>query len=114
HMIPITVVTRDRGATPRHLKKALTAGTKVAWLSSARAFHEHLREKRFTHQHASEAGYIKRKGENLTPGTKAFNRSYTGHKLKRFGHTLPLVLTGEARDRLAKIASLSSTSKGGK
>jgi hypothetical protein len=38
-------------------------------------------------------------------------RSYTGRKLKKFGHTRPLEFSGTAR-RLVRTASISSTSNG--
>jgi hypothetical protein len=57
-------------------------------------------EKRFTPEHAREAGYAKRKGEGLAFGSKAFNRSYTGIKFKRFKHMNPLQFKGETKDNI--------------
>jgi hypothetical protein len=62
---------------------------------------------------AREYGYQKREGERGTAGSEKFKTSYTGRKLRRFGHTRPLVLTGESM-RLAAIRDVRSTSKGAK
>ena len=98
----------ERGATPRKLKKAMSAAQKAQWAETGKRFHVAMREARFTDAHAREAHYIKRKGENLAQGSQAYRRSYTGRKAARFGHTRPLEYTGEAR-RLARSANISST-----
>lgn len=108
-----TVIVRERGTTPRNLAKAMTAGKRQAWRATAEQFHLKLRLKRFTKAHGQEAGYYKRKGEGMTPGSKQFKRSYTGRKLARFGHTDPLVFSGEAK-RASAAASITSTATAGK
>ena len=45
-------------------------------------------------------------------GTKAFWGSYTGRKLRKFGHALPLVFTGQTRDR-ARMATIQVTTNRG-
>lgn len=55
--------------------------------------------------------YQPRQGQRGNEHPKGFNRSYTGRKLRRFGHTLPLVYTGESR-RLANIRDVRATSNG--
>ncbi len=59
------------------------------------------------------AGFFLRKGEGLPRNSKAFRRSYTGIKLRRFGHTRALEFTGGTR-RAIRTASISSTANQGK
>ncbi|RQV98640.1 hypothetical protein EH220_03035 [bacterium] len=56
---------------------------------------QHILPRHFTHQGATKYNYALRAGERGT-GRK-FRHSYTGKKLDRYGHTLPLVYTGEGR-----------------
>ena len=109
----ITITVRDRGATPRGMKRVFNNAQKEAWRDVAWRFHEQYRDKRFTSEHAAEAGYMKRKGELIPRNSKAFRQSYTGRKLRIHGHTNPLEFSGATR-RALKWASVSSTSKGGK
>lgn len=104
---------RERGTTPRRMLKQVNAAKKEAWRDTAWRFHEQYRDKRFTPEHAAAAGYMKRKGELIPRGTKAFRNSYTGRKLRMWGHTNPLEFSGKTR-RAVRSASVSSTSKGGK
>lgn len=67
------------------LSKAYKAASDESWTDTAEHFHKNYRLNRFTHRHATEAGY--------TPRTKR----YTRQKLKKYGHTYPLVKTGEAK-----------------
>jgi hypothetical protein len=109
----LTIKTRERGNTPRGMKRAFNAASKSAWYDVAVRFHAEYRDKRFTEEHAREAGYGHRKGELMARGTKAFRQSYTGRKLRIKGHTRPLEFSGETR-QLVRMASISSTAKGGK
>ena len=104
----LTTHIRDRGKTPRGLKRAYGNAAKEAWYLTALHFHRHYRAKRFTEEHARAAGYARRKGELLPRGTKAFERSYAGRKLKAKGHMLPLVWSGETRDA-TRFANITST-----
>lgn len=104
----VTATIRDRGTTPRGMRKAYSAAARAAWFLTALLFHSVYRDRRFTNDHASEAGYGARKGELMARGTKAFQRSYTGRKLRMFGHTRPLEFTGATRNKM-RAASISST-----
>ncbi len=104
---------RDRGKTPRGMRRAFREASKRAWYDTAMMFHTHLRDLRFTEAHARAAGYIRRKGELLPRGSKAYRRSYTGIKERRFGHTRPLEFTGQTRQNV-KMVNITSTSNGGK
>ena len=108
-MIQITVT--EIGATPGILKKHFNALTKKCWEAMGNYWHAHLREKHFTHAGATEYGYDKRQGERGSPGDKGFRRSYTGRKLRRFGHTYPLVWSGASRT-LTRIRNVKSTKDG--
>ncbi|QEF98151.1 hypothetical protein Mal15_21990 [Stieleria maiorica] len=81
----------------RSLRQAYVAASEPAWKDTGQDFHVRYRPKRFTHAHATEAGYAKRK-------TK-----YVREKFRRYGHTYPLVKTGEAR-RLAATARITTRS----
>lgn len=109
----LRVIIRERGRTPRRLKKAFNEASKKAWYDTVVYWHLMYRDKRFTEQHGLEARYMKRKGELLPRGSKAFRRSYTGKKLAMQKHTRPLEFSGETR-RKVKFANITSTSKGGK
>lgn len=106
---------RDRGNTPRGMKRAFNAASKEAWRDTAIEFHRNYRDKRFTEAHAREAGYGARKGELIPRGTKAFRQSYTGRKLRIHKHTNPLQFRahGGTRDAV-KFATISASANGGK
>jgi len=107
---------RERGPTPRGMARMMNAHKKEAWSDTGRHFHVHMRDRRFTPKHALDARYGKRKGQNLAPGTSRANRTYFWKKKRSDfgggrGHAFPLVFSGESR-RNARIASITSTSKG--
>lgn len=110
----ITIKDFTAFASERKMKSAVNKALKQAWFDSARYFHDRFRDKRFTVEHARAAGYAPRKGEQSGLSAKAFFKSYTGIKFKRFGHKNPLEFSGETRKAVRSYVSLSSTSKGGK
>jgi hypothetical protein len=73
-------------------------------------WHNTFLRKHFTEAGAQEYRYIKRKGEGMARGSKEWKRSYTGRKFQRFGHTRPLVFSGEG-ERLARVRDVRTTSK---
>jgi hypothetical protein len=79
----------------RSLRKAYTEASEPSWEETGRTFHHQMRPARFTHKHAREAGYMKRK-----PG-------YEKRKFRRFGHTYPLVWSGEVK-RLVATARIKA------
>jgi hypothetical protein len=93
----------------RALRTIHSRATKESFESTGTEFHTKLRDRRFTNAHASAAGYEPRKGEKGSG--LSFARSYTGRKLKKFGHTRPLEFTGETR-RAVTLATIRSSSKG--
>jgi hypothetical protein len=66
---------------------------KEAWYEVGRHWADEMRPKHFTKEGGKEYGYKPRAGE--AAGGKNFWSSYTGRKQKKFGHTKPLVYTGE-------------------
>jgi hypothetical protein len=95
----------------RELRKQYQQASSESWKDVGAEFHSQMRDKRFTHAHATKAGYEPRVGSNMQPGQKGFWRSYTGRKLRKFGHTRPLEFTGETR-RAVSLASISSSRAG--
>ena len=102
---------KDDGPTPRGMKRELNAIKKIAFEQLGIWWHTTMRPKHFTHQGAKEYGYSPRKGERGSKGGGRFRSSYTGRKLRKFGHTLPLVYTGESR-ALTRIRNVRATSTG--
>lgn len=103
----LNVVTKSN--VPRALRTLHSQSTKAAWSEAGQEFHTKFRDRRFSNAHATAAGYTPRQGERGSG--VAFPRSYVGRKLRRYGHTRPLELTGETR-RMVSLASINSTSKG--
>lgn len=110
----VTIKVRERGNTPRGMKRAFNNASKAAWYATAMEFHRNYRDKRFTLEHAREAGYAHRKGELLTRGSAAFRRSYTGRKLRLKQHMNPLEFSGDTRKAMRRGVGVTSTNKGGK
>jgi hypothetical protein len=101
----------ERGAVPRRLSKVYTRESKASWYDTGKLFHGEMRDKRFTQEHARVARYVKRAGEEQGLSERAFRRTYTGKKERKFGHRRPLEFSGETR-RLVRTANISSTTKG--
>lgn len=104
---------RGREPIARGLRRSFNNASKQAWEATADYFHENLRDQRFTPEHAREAGYYARKGQNQARGSKAFRRSYFGRKFySQYGggrnQANPLEYTGETR-RAVSQANISST-----
>lgn len=106
----LRITIRERGPTPRKLRKVYTAAKRVAWLATGKLFHLEMRDKRFTSEHGRKAGYAPRQGEVAGLGRRWWS-TYTGQKQKKWGHTRPLEWSGETR-RAVKSANITSTTKG--
>lgn len=100
---------RERGPVPRRLRKVYTEASKVSWVAAGTWWHVNRRDLRFSVSHGMKAGYEKRKGEQSGMSRRGFFASYTGRKLRRWGHRRPLEFSGETR-RLVRTASITSTS----
>ena len=108
-MISINII--EKGATPGIIKKLWNKLARECWIAMGEHWHREMRAKHFTHRGASEYGYDKRQGEGRSPGDKGFLRTYTGRKLRRFGHTYPLVWSGASRT-LSAIRDVRATRDG--
>lgn len=91
----------------KHLRDVL----REAWEAAGKAHHRRHVPKHFTAAGAREYGYQPRQGERGSSSRKSFRRSYTGQKLRKWGHTLPLVWSGDSLRR-SKIEDVRATSKG--
>lgn len=89
---------RERGVAPRGMKRQFQKAQAEAWEDTAIEFQRNHISRRFTSPtHAREAGYTKRKGDELPWGSKGWRRSYMGIKWRRFKHQRALEFTGETR-----------------
>lgn len=79
-----------------------------AWYHVGKYWMAHFRRKHFTHAGAREYGYLPRKGQAGNTHPKGFWASYCGQKQKQKGHTLPLVWSGESREK-SKAARIHAT-----
>ena len=95
----------ERGATPN---ADWRPAQRDSWTDVGRLWHNDLRPKHFTHQGAREYGYAPRSGARGSG--RRFAGSYTQRKLKKFGHTKPLVYTGEG-EALTRVRVISSNVK---
>ena len=95
----LAIKVKERGATPRHLRKVHTQAGTTAWASTGWYFHSDMRDDRFTKEHARTARYQKR------------TEKYTERKRRQFGHTRPLEFSGDVRRRV-KTAKISSSGNG--
>jgi hypothetical protein len=104
------VKVRYGGATPDVTKREWGKICQPGWQETGEYWHAHYRAKHFTAAGAREYGYASRGGENLPHSEKQFRRSYTGRKLKLYGHTKPLVYTGTS-EALTRQRDVRATGK---
>ena len=102
---------KERGATPRGMAKELNRIKKDTWRDTGIYFHRSMLPLRFTKRGGEMLRYAKRKGEGIPKSDPRYKRSYTGRKERKFGHTDPMVYTGESKG-IARIRDVRSTSKG--
>ena len=82
-----------------------------SWRATGLFWKRNYLEKHFTEAGAVAYGYAPRKGDRRARGSKAWRRSFQGRKFARFGHTDPLVYTGEMRRR-CRHPQIRATSTG--
>lgn len=115
----MAISVRNRGAIGRNRRKAHRATAKESWAETGKFFHTNLRDKRFTPEHALQANYARRRGQNISPSAKGFGRQYYGRKyLSRslgggINRADPLVKSGDSR-RNARVARITSSSNRGR
>lgn len=99
------------GAVPGVAKRVIGKCLEVGYIAAGQYWHGMIRPKHFTPAGASEYGYPPRQGQAGALDRQGFKRSYTGQKLKKFGHTRPNVYTGVSRLLTERVA-YRATSKG--
>jgi len=90
----------------RELRKYL----REVWRMAGERWHQTMRPQHFTRAGARKYGYLPRAGERGNE-RRNFRSSYTGRKLRRFGHTNPLVYTGLSM-ALTRPRDVRATAKG--
>lgn len=108
-MILIKTNGTGAGIPKRQLNQMLRSGFEelgVKW-------HREYRPLHFTNQASTRYNYQPRQGErgSNVPFRSKNRLSYTARKLRNYGHTKPLVLTGES-EQLTRIRNVTATSKG--
>ncbi len=91
--------------------KAILPLMEDVYFKMAQHWDTEFKERHFTKEGAREYGYIPRKGER---GGRNFKKTYTGRKKEAFGHTLPLVFTGDTMRRLTSVSDIRATKKFGR
>lgn len=114
----ILIEIKQQGKTPRALRKASTQARRDAFRAVGEHWHEKFRPVHFTHRGARKYGYKPRQGQRTageppttTSSRRRFASSYTGRKLRKWGHTRPLVYSGES-EALTRFLDVRATSKG--
>lgn len=103
----LVVKIKKTGPTAGLTRKELANAARETYRAMGVLWHDQMRPRHFTHEGARIYNYVAREaGEN-----QSFGRSYTGQKLRKYGHTKPLVKTGVS-EKLAKIRDVRPTSKG--
>lgn len=91
-----------KGVTIRGLRKQKNAIHRDVMYSVAFLWHRDMRPKHFTHAGASEYGYTER------------SPNYNRQKFRRFGHTYPLVYTGDSKLATEKNVNIRATATSNK
>lgn len=93
------VAIEKRGATPKLVQRELNNIHRETVRTMAQIWATRFRQKHFTNAASAEYGYTPRQGEPGRPGRRGFRRSYTGRKLAEYGHTRPLVKSGDSEQQ---------------
>ena len=107
----LTVTQTESGPTPKNLRRHWNDIHREAAVFAGDYWHTRFRPLHFKNLATRRYGYQPRQGEALQ-GAKGFRRSYTGQKLQMFGHTRPLVYTGQS-ETLSEQRTIVATAKGG-
>lgn len=90
-------------------RREINRQARETYRSMGERWHEKFLREHFLNSATRRYGYTLREGER--GGGKDFLRSYSGRKLRKYGHTRPLVKSGLS-EKLAKIRDVRATSKG--
>jgi hypothetical protein len=91
-----SIVIKEFGAMPGLIKSQINQLTKESLVAAATNHYYKYMPLHFTMAAYSRYGYKRRKGEGQSG--KAFYSSYTGQKLRKKGHLLPLVWSGKSKE----------------
>jgi hypothetical protein len=108
----LVVKKTETGATPRILRRDLERIAREAGQYVGQYWHRKFRPLHFRNLATTRYGYQLRQGERGSGYERGFRRSYTGQKLRKFGHTKPLVYTGDS-ERRTEIENIRSTYRAG-
>lgn len=89
----------ETGTTPRGLRGQIRQLQRSAFTRIGEYWHRYHRPKHFTKSGASEYGYLAR------------SVKYEKQKLRKYGHSNPLVFSGESRE-LSRARAIRATSHG--
>lgn len=90
-------------------KRAFQGHMRDALAAMGRAWHDRYLGKHFLESAYARYGYAMRKGMGMDRMSRGFRESYAGRKLRKYGHQMPLVFTGETL-RLARRVNIKATS----
>lgn len=108
----LVVKKTETGGTPRILRRDFERIARETGDYIGQYWHRHFRPIHFTNRATNRYGYQPRQGERGSGYDKGFRRSYTGQKLRKFGHTRPLEYTGDSKRR-TEIEHVRSTYRAG-
>jgi hypothetical protein len=85
------------------------------WYNIGTMWVREFRPKHFTEAGAHEYGYAPRVGESGRMSRKAFDKTYTGYKLRHYGHVDPLKYSGksETATKAATINAIATKDRSG-
>jgi hypothetical protein len=105
------ITVRKRGMTPKVAKRVLNDIHRAGMRQLGEKWHTEYRPLHFRNLASTRYNYTPRQGERGRTVAN-FNRSYTGRKLAKFGHTRPLVYTGES-ERASQTPTIEAVAKRG-
>ena len=86
---------------------------KIAWGKTMDFWHRFLLKKHFTNAGAREYRFDPREGERGNAGRKNKNSTYTAQKLKNYGHSNPLQLSGKTKKQAMSVLDSRPKQSGG-
>jgi hypothetical protein len=94
------ILIHRRGPVPSLMARELNNINREAARLMGEYWHSRFFPKHFTHRGATEYGYAPR------------NQHYLARKLKKYGHTYPLVYTGDSRQRAGHPRIVATAKRG--
>lgn len=107
----MTTKVRKRGlAAGQPARRALNDAARETMLEAGELWHRDIRPKHFRNSATSEYGYAPRSGERGS--NRPFKGSYTEGKLRKYGHTRPMVYSGESEEDTERNVTFKATATG--